>query len=173
MRIVFTFFLITALLGLGCKGKGTAPETDSIPLDTMKSLFDSLAVGVPVGKEIKLLAKPQTVQNVANGLNEGDTHSVFVWGKVLDVCHTAGCWMRLKSGSDSQDMFVSNLHESSYDTLFTGGFALVEGKVYWESFNKEDEAHLISESGNKKQGAVARKELVMEAVGARFWSKNP
>lgn len=167
MRFIYIFASIS-LAFASCKSQEPPKSPEKQP-DTIQAIFDSLAQGQKVGADFSSSTKIETVDSLTARLKEGDTLQVSLFGKVTDVCHRAGCWLRLASLQTQQDVFVSNMHESEYDTAFIGGYAQVFGKVYWEEFSEEDEAHLAEESGNTQHKKEKRKELVMESSGARFY----
>jgi len=85
---------------------------------------------------------------------------VLIEGEVLDVCPAMGCWMELKSDSQSEESEITEkikVKVKDGEIIFPieaiGQNALVEGKVYKINLTQEEAVdyfeHLAEESGKE------------------------
>jgi hypothetical protein len=110
-----------------------------------------------LGNEITLTEKTKISDILADPESYLD-QVVLVEGEVLDVCPKMGCWMELKSNSQSEDAETVEkikVKVKDGDIIFPmeaiGQNALVEGKVYKIDLTQEEAVgyyeHIAEESG--------------------------
>lgn len=106
-----------------------------------------------LGSEITLTEKTKISEILANPESFIDK-VVLVEGEVLDVCPNMGCWMELKSDSESGKIKIKVKDgEIVFPVEAIGKTALVEGKVYKLDLTQEEATeyfkHIAEESGKE------------------------
>lgn len=141
----FNILLVVILLFMSCKEakketvvKEPEPKTEELASFGEKITADS----AKVTKEMAA---------VYHNLQATDTVATKFKGKVLDVCQSKGCWMKLDLGDGEQAMVKFKDYGFFMPKDIAGKEVVINGKAFIEQMSVDEQQHYAEDGGATKE----------------------
>ncbi|WP_435314153.1 DUF4920 domain-containing protein [Cellulophaga fucicola] len=141
----FNILLVVILLFMSCKEakKETVTPKEDTKTEELASFGEKItADNAKVTKEIA---------SVYHNLAVADTVTTKFRGKVLDVCQSKGCWMKLDLGDGEEAMVKFKDYGFFMPKDIAGKEVVVNGKAFVEQMSVDEQQHYAEDGGATKE----------------------
>ncbi|MEP0211830.1 MAG: DUF4920 domain-containing protein [Cellulophaga sp.] len=141
----FNILLVVILLFMSCKEakKETVVQEPEQKIEELASFGEKITVdNAKVTKEMAV---------VYHNLAVADTVTTKFKGKVLDVCQSKGCWMKLDLGDGEQAMVKFKDYGFFMPKDITGKEVVINGKAFIEQMSVDEQQHYAEDGGATKE----------------------
>jgi hypothetical protein len=132
-KILFAALLFTAF---------TANAQD----DDIKPAAKGVVYGTKISKDAAAISVDELQAKMANGVFEG-----MVTGKVVEVCQTMGCWMKIEKADGTTVMVKTKEHAFFMPKDIVGKTVAIEGKVEMKEETEAKQKHYAEDAGKSKK----------------------
>lgn len=166
MKKIIALYLIMQVF-YSCKNNQT--DQGAPAPDTIKTEFDSMALGKKFGDTTITPEGSILASEIYKTMDNHDSMDIKLKGKIVAVCQTAGCWLKLEADS-GKTVMVRTGEEFFFDKDCVGKMAVVQGRAEWEITSEGDRKHLAKDDG-KSEKEIAQikgdeKNLIVWITGA-------
>ncbi|MDO6492930.1 MULTISPECIES: DUF4920 domain-containing protein [unclassified Cellulophaga] len=141
----FNILLVVILLFMSCKEakKETVVQEPEQKIEELASFGEKITVdNAKVTKEMAV---------VYHNLAVTDTVTTKFKGKVLDVCQSKGCWMKLDLGDGEQAMVKFKDYGFFMPKDIAGKEVVINGKAFIEQMSVDEQQHYAEDGGATKE----------------------
>ncbi|MCL5245387.1 DUF4920 domain-containing protein [Cellulophaga sp. 20_2_10] len=141
----FNILLVVILLFMSCKEakKETVTPEEGTKTEELASFGEKITPdNAKVTKEIAA---------VYHNLAVADTVATKFTGKVLDVCQSKGCWMKLDLGDGEEAMVKFKDYGFFMPKDIAGKEVVVNGKAFVEQMSVDEQQHYAEDGGATKE----------------------
>ncbi|MGJ8659903.1 MAG: DUF4920 domain-containing protein [Cellulophaga fucicola] len=141
----FNILLVVILLFMSCKEakKETVVQEPEQKIEELASFGEKITVdNAKVTKEMAV---------VYHNLAVADTVTTKFKGKVLDVCQSKGCWMKLDLGDGEQAMVKFKDYGFFMPKDIAGKEVVINGKAFIEQMSVDEQQHYAEDGGATKE----------------------
>lgn len=114
--------------------------------DEIKPAAKGVVYGTKISKEATPISVDELQANMANGVFEG-----AVKGKVVEVCQTMGCWMKVAKADGSTVMVKTKEHSFFMPKDIVGKTVAIEGKAEMKEETEAKQKHYAEDAGKSKK----------------------
>jgi hypothetical protein len=114
--------------------------------DEIKPAAKGVVYGTKVSKEANPISIDELQAKMANGVFEG-----AVKGKVVEVCQTMGCWMKVAKSDGSTVMVKTKEHSFFMPKDIVGKTVAIEGKAEMKEETEAKQKHYAEDAGKSKK----------------------
>tara|TARA_R110002049_G_scaffold274753_2_gene452743 strand:+ start:247 stop:771 length:525 start_codon:yes stop_codon:yes gene_type:complete len=166
----FNILLVVLLVSVACKtDKNKSADTETISEEP--KLVVATENSITFGKEITNKNSKMAIEmsSLYHSIALTDTIETKFTGKVLAVCPSKGCWMRLDLGNGEEAMVKFKDYAFFVPKDIAGKEVVVNGMAFVEEMSVDEQQHYAEDAGKSKeeiaQITVPKKTYRFEADG--------
>jgi hypothetical protein len=114
--------------------------------DEIKPAAKGVVYGTKVSKDATPISVDELQTKLADGVFEG-----AVKGKVVEVCQTMGCWMKIQKADGTTLMVKTKSHSFFMPKDIVGKTVAVEGKAEIKEESEAKQKHYAEDAGKSKK----------------------
>ena len=142
-KIVFLFAMVTVMFS--CKNEKQTTEKE---VEEVKKEIAYTSIGMEINDADALTA--ERMMTHYKGLKAGDTIPAKMKGKIIEVCSSKGCWMKLDMGNENQVM-VKFKDYGFFMPLEAEGDVVINGKAFVTETPVDELRHYAEDAGKSKE----------------------
>jgi hypothetical protein len=142
-KIVFLFTILTLMFS--CKNEKQTTEKE---VEEVKKEIAYTSIGMEINDADALTA--ERMMTHYKGLKAGDTIPAKMKGKIIEVCSSKGCWMKLDMGNENQVM-VKFKDYGFFMPLEAEGDVVINGKAFVTETPVDELRHYAEDAGKSKE----------------------
>jgi len=144
-----SFLLLLSILIVACNNKTKESAT---PVDSQEIAMNYQSFGDKISDE-KVLSKEEIKEKFST-LKSGDTVPVKFTTKVLEVCQSKGCWMRMDM--DQEEAMVKFKDYAFFMPKdIAGKEIIVEGVAFVQEMSVDEQRHYAEDAGKSADEVAA------------------
>jgi hypothetical protein len=142
-KIVFLFAMVTVMFS--CKNEKQTTEKE---VEEVKKEIAYTSIGMEINDADALTA--ERMMTHYKGLKAGDTIPAKMKGKIIEVCSSKGCWMKLDMGNENEVM-VKFKDYGFFMPLEAEGDVVINGKAFVTETPVDELRHYAEDAGKSKE----------------------
>ncbi|MCK0158501.1 DUF4920 domain-containing protein [Cellulophaga sp. F20128] len=148
----FNILLVVLLVSMACKtDKNKASDIESISEESKTTLVAEKSSFFGMEITDKNAKKTAEMSSLYHSIAPADTIATKFTGKVLAVCPSKGCWMRLDLGNGEEAMVKFKDYGFFVPKDIAGKEVVVNGLAFVEEMTVDEQQHYAEDAGKSKE----------------------